>query len=161
MIGPLFPWLFAGFSFTAHSQWSVSGTCEFGGGCRQRLGSEPVGPNDPVASSPRSGGWTPWTLWSPCSTTCGIGFQVRQRSCSNPTPRHGGRVCVGQNREERYVPSLLPASPSSRLLSSQCGRFPCSFSFGSGSAYLWHPFLLSWMTLLFFWHSLILTKAWG
>lgn len=50
----------------------------------------------------RNGAWTPWTSWSPCSTSCGIGFQVRQRSCSNPTPRHGGRVCVGQNREERY-----------------------------------------------------------
>lgn len=50
---------------------------------------------------PRNGAWTPWTSWSPCSTSCGIGFQVRQRSCSNPTPRHGGRVCVGQNREER------------------------------------------------------------
>lgn len=49
----------------------------------------------------RNGAWTPWTSWSPCSTSCGIGFQVRQRSCSNPTPRHGGRVCVGQNREER------------------------------------------------------------
>lgn len=51
--------------------------------------------------SRRNGGWTPWTSWSPCSTTCGIGFQVRQRACSNPSPRHGGRVCVGQNREER------------------------------------------------------------
>lgn len=73
-----------------------AGECEFGGGCKQRCGS-----SDPDASSPRNGGWTPWTSWSPCSTTCGIGFQVRQRSCSNPTPRHGGRVCVGQNREER------------------------------------------------------------
>lgn len=55
----------------------------------------------------RNGAWTPWTAWSPCSTSCGIGFQVRQRSCSNPTPRHGGRVCVGQNREERYTHTHL------------------------------------------------------
>ncbi|KAF7240464.1 Semaphorin-5A [Varanus komodoensis] len=59
---------------------------------------------------PGNGGWAPWTSWSPCSTSCGIGFRVRQRSCSNPSPRHGGRVCVGQSREERYLhldPSLF------------------------------------------------------
>lgn len=55
---------------------------------------------------PRNGAWTPWTTWAPCSTSCGVGFQVRQRSCSNPAPRHGGRVCVGQNREERWVTQL-------------------------------------------------------
>uniref|UniRef100_W5N7X9 Sema domain-containing protein n=1 Tax=Lepisosteus oculatus TaxID=7918 RepID=W5N7X9_LEPOC len=62
-------------------------------------------------SSTRNGGWTPWSAWSHCSTSCGIGFQVRQRSCSNPAPRHGGRVCVGQNREERYCNEHLPCPP--------------------------------------------------
>uniref|UniRef100_A0A8C4X5W9 Sema domain-containing protein n=1 Tax=Erpetoichthys calabaricus TaxID=27687 RepID=A0A8C4X5W9_ERPCA len=64
-----------------------------------------------VANCSRNGGWTPWTAWSVCSTSCGIGFQVRQRMCSNPTPRHGGRVCVGQNREERYCNEHLPCPP--------------------------------------------------
>nr|XP_046211417.1 semaphorin-5A-like isoform X1 [Oncorhynchus gorbuscha] len=64
-----------------------------------------------VANCSRNGVWSPWTLWIPCSTSCGIGFQVRQRSCSNPTPRHGGRVCVGQNREERYCNEHLPCPP--------------------------------------------------
>lgn len=50
----------------------------------------------------RNGGWTPWSSWAECSTSCGIGFEVRQRSCNNPAPRHGGRVCVGQAREERW-----------------------------------------------------------
>lgn len=50
---------------------------------------------------PRNGGWTPWSSWGQCSSTCGIGFEVRQRSCNNPSPRHGGRICVGQGREER------------------------------------------------------------
>lgn len=49
----------------------------------------------------RNGGWTPWSSWGQCSTTCEIGFEVRQRSCNNPAPRHGGRVCVGQAREQR------------------------------------------------------------
>ncbi|KAI5109464.1 semaphorin-5B [Silurus meridionalis] len=77
--------------------------------CRSRMcdhpvpqcgGAECVGPSMEVANC-SSGGWTPWSSWTPCSTSCGVGFEVRQRSCSNPTPRHGGRVCVGQTREER------------------------------------------------------------
>lgn len=55
----------------------------------------------PVLLFCRNGGWTPWSSWGQCSSTCGIGFEVRQRSCNNPSPRHGGRVCVGQGREER------------------------------------------------------------
>ncbi|XP_053103440.1 semaphorin-5A isoform X1 [Hemicordylus capensis] len=88
--------------------------------CRIRSCDNPVpqcggrqceGPSMEIVNCSRNGGWTPWTTWSPCSTSCGIGFQVRQRSCSNPSPRHGGRVCVGQNREERYCNEHLMCSP--------------------------------------------------
>ncbi|XP_028932208.1 semaphorin-5B [Ornithorhynchus anatinus] len=61
-----------------------------------------------IANCSRNGAWTPWAPWAPCSTTCGIGFRVRQRSCSNPAPRHGGRVCVGQSREERFCNENSP-----------------------------------------------------
>ncbi|KPP71089.1 hypothetical protein Z043_110030, partial [Scleropages formosus] len=92
------------------------GTCA----CRTRACDSPSpqcdgqtcqGPAVEVANCSRNGAWTPWTAWAPCSTSCGIGFQVRQRSCSNPSPRHGGRVCVGQNREERYCNEHLPCPP--------------------------------------------------
>uniref|UniRef100_A0A8B9XEI6 Semaphorin 5A n=1 Tax=Bos mutus grunniens TaxID=30521 RepID=A0A8B9XEI6_BOSMU len=108
--GPWSPW-----TPCTHTDGSAVGSCL----CRTRSCDSPA-PQcggwqcqapDPAASSPRNGGWTPWTSWSPCSTTCGIGFQVRQRSCSNPTPRHGGRVCVGQNREERYCNEHLLCPP--------------------------------------------------
>uniref|UniRef100_A0A4W3JJ20 Sema domain-containing protein n=1 Tax=Callorhinchus milii TaxID=7868 RepID=A0A4W3JJ20_CALMI len=118
----------------SHTDGGAIGLCT----CRTRLcdspgpqcgGQQCVGISMEVANCSRNGGWTPWTLWSPCSTSCGIGFQVRQRSCSNPTPRHGGRVCVGQNREERYCNEHLqcPAhtfwSPwgSWERCTSQCG----------------------------------------
>ncbi|KAK1174109.1 semaphorin-5A-like isoform X1 [Acipenser oxyrinchus oxyrinchus] len=100
----------------SHTDGNSVGPCH----CRTRSCDSPApqcggqlceGPSMEVANCSRNGGWTPWTVWSPCSTTCGIGFQVRQRSCSNPSPRHGGRVCVGQNREERYCNEHLPCPP--------------------------------------------------
>lgn len=58
----------------------------------------------------RNGGWTPWSSWGQCSTSCEIGFEVRQRSCNNPSPRHGGRVCVGQAREQRWETDKVECS---------------------------------------------------
>uniref|UniRef100_A0A3Q3MXD5 Sema domain-containing protein n=1 Tax=Mastacembelus armatus TaxID=205130 RepID=A0A3Q3MXD5_9TELE len=79
--------------------------------CRSRSCDSPVprcggknckGPTIEVANCSRNGGWTPWSSWGQCSTTCGTGFELRQRSCNNPSPRHGGRVCVGPSRDERF-----------------------------------------------------------
>ncbi|KAM9436595.1 semaphorin-5A [Clarias gariepinus] len=108
------PW--SSWSPCSHSDGGSAGLCQ----CRTRVCNSPSpqcggkqcqGSNVEVANCSRNGAWTPWTSWSSCSTSCGIGFQVRQRSCSNPTPRHGGRVCVGQNREERYCNEHLPCPP--------------------------------------------------
>ncbi|XP_071336940.1 semaphorin-5B isoform X2 [Trachinotus anak] len=79
--------------------------------CRSRSCDSPAprcggknceGPTIEVANCSRNGGWTPWSSWGQCSTTCGTGFELRQRSCNNPSPRHGGRVCVGPSRDERF-----------------------------------------------------------
>ncbi|KAJ8279716.1 hypothetical protein COCON_G00067820 [Conger conger] len=108
------PW--SGWKTCGHSDGGSVGSCL----CRTRAcdspspqcdGQQCQGPSVEVTNCSRNGAWTPWTSWSPCSTSCGIGFQVRQRTCSNPTPRHGGRVCVGQNREERYCNEHLPCPP--------------------------------------------------
>ncbi|XP_048832437.1 semaphorin-5A isoform X1 [Brienomyrus brachyistius] len=110
--------------FGSWSQWKPCGQRDGGAlgfcTCRTRACDNPTpqcggrpcqGPIVEVANCSRNGAWTPWTAWAPCSTSCGVGFQVRQRSCSNPAPRHGGRVCVGQNREERYCNEHLPCPP--------------------------------------------------
>ncbi|XP_040005117.1 semaphorin-5B isoform X1 [Xiphias gladius] len=79
--------------------------------CRSRSCDSPAprcggknceGPTIEVSNCSRNGGWTPWSSWGQCSTTCGTGFELRQRSCNNPSPRHGGRVCVGLSRDERF-----------------------------------------------------------
>ncbi|KAK4320514.1 hypothetical protein Pmani_008631 [Petrolisthes manimaculis] len=102
-----------------------------------RGGAQCVGPNTEVANCTVHGGWTSWSSWSQCSATCGIAVKTRRRSCSNPEPRHGGRVCVGQERTEIYCHSL-PHCPSYTALPvdggwSEWGEWSrCSASCGSG-----------------------------
>ncbi|XP_049530217.1 semaphorin-5A isoform X1 [Anopheles darlingi] len=57
------------------------------------------------------GGWTEWSAWSACSQTCGMAVKTRRRTCGNPKPAHGGRVCVGPDRAEIYC-SHLPPCPA-------------------------------------------------
>ncbi|XP_022795623.1 uncharacterized protein LOC111334195 isoform X1 [Stylophora pistillata] len=42
---------------------------------------------------PIHGGYTQWSAFSQCSTSCGIGTHRRTRQCSNPAPQFGGRNC--------------------------------------------------------------------
>ncbi|PSN40455.1 Semaphorin-5B, partial [Blattella germanica] len=54
------------------------------------------------------GGWTAWSSWSACSQSCGLAVKTQRRTCGNPAPAHGGRVCVGQDRNEIYCTSNPP-----------------------------------------------------
>ncbi|XP_026073505.1 semaphorin-5B-like isoform X3 [Carassius auratus] len=127
--GPWAPW-----QPCSHDDGEGTSTCL----CRSRACDSPPprcggknceGPTIEVSNCSRNGGWTPWSSWGQCSTSCEIGFEVRQRSCNNPSPRHGGRVCVGQSREQRFCnekvscPQLIfwsSWSPWSKC-SSECG----------------------------------------
>lgn len=48
---------------------------------------------------PVDGAWTPWSVWSDCSATCGRGTHVRTRACINPPPRNNGSHCSGPEKE--------------------------------------------------------------
>lgn len=51
--------------------------------------------------NPVDGQWSSWTAWSSCqniSSRESFPFRFKQRSCSNPAPKHGGAYCKGESR---------------------------------------------------------------
>lgn len=45
------------------------------------------------------GAWSGWSVWGPCSQSCGAGTRSRSRSCTRPIPAGGGSDCVGHKYE--------------------------------------------------------------
>uniref|UniRef100_A0A673K4J7 Semaphorin-5B-like n=1 Tax=Sinocyclocheilus rhinocerous TaxID=307959 RepID=A0A673K4J7_9TELE len=129
--GPWAPW-----QPCSHNDGEGTSTCL----CRSRACDSPPprcggkncdGPTIEVSNCSRNGGWTPWSSWGQCSTSCEIGFEVRQRSCNNPSPRHGGRVCVGQSREQRFCNEKV-SCPQPIFWSSWSPWSKCSSECGGG-----------------------------
>ncbi|XP_063702642.1 uncharacterized protein LOC134832514 [Culicoides brevitarsis] len=55
-------------------------------------------PTLPVSDSD-TGGWSPFSNWSACSTNCGKGVRYRYRFCDSPPPRYGAKFCEGPSVE--------------------------------------------------------------
>ena len=51
--------------------------------------------------SPVDGQWSEWKPWTECTRSCGGGIQTRARTCTNPSPAHGGKDCIGRGNEAR------------------------------------------------------------
>ncbi|XP_076324737.1 semaphorin-5A-like isoform X2 [Tachypleus tridentatus] len=114
------------------SQWSSWFQCEQSGVdspgdwclCRERTCTNPAPKNGgeqcnggkiQVLNCTRNGQWTQWAAWSACSQTCGLALKTRRRYCGNPSPSHGGRICLGPEMEETHCstnpPCLGPSYP--------------------------------------------------
>ncbi|XP_066150361.1 uncharacterized protein gogo isoform X2 [Euwallacea fornicatus] len=55
-------------------------------------------PTLPVTEQER-GGWSQWSQWTTCSSTCIGGIRSRYRLCDSPPPRYGAKFCEGPSVE--------------------------------------------------------------
>ncbi|XP_033342636.2 semaphorin 5c [Megalopta genalis] len=74
----------------------------------QHGGASCTGARVRVTNCTVHGGWTAWSAWSACSQTCGLAMRTRRRSCTNPAPAFGGRVCVGHDHDDIVCIDLPP-----------------------------------------------------
>nr|XP_041574315.1 A disintegrin and metalloproteinase with thrombospondin motifs 7 [Taeniopygia guttata] len=103
------------------SKWCFNGECV------------PVG----FRPEPIDGAWSAWSSWASCSRSCGAGVQSAERHCSHPTPKYGGRYCLGERKRFRIcnVRRCPPDKPSFRQV--QCSHFnPMLYK---GKLYKWTP----------------------
>ncbi|TTA54982.1 A disintegrin and metalloproteinase with thrombospondin motifs 7 [Bagarius yarrelli] len=70
-----------------------------------------------------NGGWGPWSEWSSCTRTCDAGVQKSHRDCVNPTPRNGGRYCLGERRRYKICNKVPCAQGQPNFRSLQCSKF--------------------------------------
>ncbi|XP_052813120.1 thrombospondin-2-like [Mya arenaria] len=126
------------------STWSVCPvTCGNGTRTRTRLCSNPApvhGGDDCMGNGtdittcvldpcPVHGGWSTWLSWQPCSMTCDVGLQRRDRTCTNPAPSLFGDHCFGDSHEDR----LCNEGPcSDGAWSVWTSWSPCSVTCDSG-----------------------------
>jgi len=77
-----------------------------------------------------NGGFTQWSEFSACSTTCGRGEQTSTRTCTNPPPSGGGRGC-GKVTTRKKKCNLEPCKVSGGF--TQWSEYSaCSVTCGKG-----------------------------
>lgn len=100
----------------------------------QHGGSKCVGASVKVTNCTVHGGWTAWSAWSTCSNTCGLAMRTRKRTCTNPAPAYGGRVCLGYDYDETMCIDLPPCPTESKQTElSQSGQWSPWSSWGDCS----------------------------
>ena len=121
-------WLVHG-GFTNWSMWSACTlSCGTGSQSRSRACTNPTpmhGGNDCSGAveetlncntqmCPIHGGYSTWSLWTICTLPCGINeYQSRSRTCTEPTPAHGGQDCPGESLQSQAC--NVPCIGNSRI----------------------------------------------
>ncbi|KAM4839072.1 A disintegrin and metalloproteinase with thrombospondin motifs 14 isoform 2-T2 [Urocitellus parryii] len=70
----------------------------------------------------QDGGWSSWTKFGSCSRSCGGGVRSRSRSCDNPPPAYGGRLCSGPSFEYQVCNPEECPGPYEDFRAQQCAK---------------------------------------
>ncbi|XP_032697056.1 A disintegrin and metalloproteinase with thrombospondin motifs 14 isoform X3 [Lontra canadensis] len=70
----------------------------------------------------QDGGWSSWTKFGSCSRSCGGGVRSRSRSCNNPPPAYGGRLCSGPEFQYQICNSEECPGPYEDFRAQQCAK---------------------------------------
>ncbi|KZC04852.1 Hemicentin-1 [Dufourea novaeangliae] len=141
-------------TWTDWSNWSVcSVQCGNGIQIRRRSCSKVQstqetsceGPNKEIKACTISncsvnGLWSSWTLWTSCSSNCGIGTQLRNRMCNNPSPSGGGVPCSGSASEVRQCFSK-PCTVKSHEVAHFTEKSSLSYAINGRPSRLLHIYL--------------------
>jgi len=71
--------------------------------------------------------WEMWGPWGTCSTTCGVGVEIRSRMCDSP-----GGLCQGSTGEQRTCATTNSVCPVDGMWGSWGGFGGCMSSCGPG-----------------------------
>jgi len=85
------------------------------------------------------GGYSEWSLPSECSVTCGDGVRTRQRTCTNPAPKNGGKDCTDLGPDVEFVPCNMGECPPSECDEEDnefCGMYSANTAY-----YCRHPWV--------------------
>ncbi|CAG2227183.1 Delta and Notch-like epidermal growth factor-related receptor,Delta-like protein B,Fibropellin-1,Protocadherin Fat 1,Protein jagged-1b,Fibropellin-3,Coadhesin,Neurogenic locus protein delta,Protein crumbs homolog 1,Thrombospondin-2,Sushi, nidogen and EGF-like domain-containing protein 1,Protein jagged-1,Protein eyes shut,Delta-like protein 1,Protein jagged-1a,Delta-like protein 4,Neurogenic locus notch homolog protein 2,Protein crumbs,Neurogenic locus notch homolog protein 4,Sushi, von Willebrand factor ty len=97
--------------------------CENDGSCEDRVNGyhcSCVGQFYGENCQNHDGGWSIWSEFSVCSTTCGSGVQIATRDCSSPEPIGGGKNCEGEQYKTQTCSNEAECAESPFVNSDFC-----------------------------------------
>ena len=86
-----------------------------------------------VSKTPVDGTWGNWGPFGPCGSNC---KHTRTRVCNNPTPRNGGKYCLGYGTSSYCIDGKCPSTTGHYQFSNCTGR-QCSINGKWGTWSAW------------------------